>query len=329
MSFNGVTSNAAWDLIKSLSSYYGLRDYLESRYVERFRPTDIKEIYAYKRGQKKSGEAIFWREVLNGGLQAGDRVKLINFQISPWFPRKPGSYWTSDAAKARRIAVNRHVQSVERDLVVFDLHGKTLMTELGGLGTVNFRKNRDTVLFTATASGHTERGIPLLCSSAIWGQIDRNLRRSGRIEIDLEGKIEPVPIMYDSFFLRSPGIPKIAIRVGSILSIKIKVSRLNIIVTPWTLFETQDQHNPYGFTYVTHELFNDAMRDSISWMLNYVDDNGGTVVLTDFDEETNSLNARFPLSGCADGSILQEKILRYTQNIWRKFHGDERLELFR
>jgi CspA family cold shock protein len=319
-------SNPGWDLIKSLFNYYGLRDYLSFWYHDRFDPEGITEIPAYEDDPDVSGEEVFWRKVKTGRLLEGDPVRLYNFQVSPWFPRKPGLYWTYEAALARQRAMQRHVERVEGNMIVFDVYGKTLMSELGGVGTVNFRKNRDKVLITATASGHTQRGIPIVCSQQIWDEIDKSLRADAMIEIDLQGTLEAVPTEFDSFFLRSPGVPKIAVHVKSILNVKIKVSRLKVFVTPWTIFESSNRNYPYGFTYITHNLFEDDMNASVKWMTDYIERKEGKVVLTDFDEETNPLNAVFPLNGCIDGSVLNSDILKYCQRIKRRF--EERGRLF-
>ncbi|MFZ1752891.1 MAG: hypothetical protein WBO46_08250 [Caldilineaceae bacterium] len=286
-------SNLGWDLIKALIGYYGLQDYLSFRYNTRFHSEKVRKIHAYLRNPNLSGEEIFWREIFTGKLLEGDKVQLYNFQISPWFPRKPGLYWTYEAALARRIAFQRHVESIEEgNLVVFDIWGKTLMSELGGVGTVNLRKNRPSVLVTATASGNTERGIPIICSSRVWGEIDRAIRRDGMIEVDLQGTIESMPKEYDSFFFRSPGLPKIAVHVTSILNIKLKVSRLGIVVTPWTLFETSDDKYPYGFTYITHHLNQDDMNKSVEWITDYVDKKNGRLVLIGLLTTAKRLNYR-------------------------------------
>ena len=129
---NFFQSSPGWDLVKSLTSYYGLRDYLTTWYMRKFDPEKIKKISAYRIDSRKTGEEYFWKEVFSGNIMPGDRIELSNFQISPWFPRKPGLYWTYDAAKARKLAC-------EKDFVVFDVYGKTLMSELGGIGTINFR----------------------------------------------------------------------------------------------------------------------------------------------------------------------------------------------
>ncbi|MBN2088589.1 hypothetical protein JW964_03205 [candidate division KSB1 bacterium] len=320
-----LQSNPGWDLIKSLFNYYGLRDYLKFQYYEKLKPPKIREIYAYKNNPNISGEQIFWREIMTGQIAEGDLVKLINFQISPWFPRKPGLYWTYEAAKARKIAKEKHVEGLEENFIIFDVWGKTLMTELGGIGSVNIRKNRDNVLITATASGYTDRGIPIICPQNLWHEINSALRRDQMIEVDLSGTIEDMPLEYDSYFLRSPGLPKIAVFVSSLLNIRIKVSRLNIVVSPWTIFETSNEYGPYGFAYVTHNLSEDDMRNSVNWINTYIEKKGGSIILTDFDEETNSLNARFPLNGGLDGFTYNaEDIIRYCQEIKKRFDRENK-----
>jgi hypothetical protein len=313
-------SNPGWDLIKSLFGYYGLRDYLTFWYYDTFDPEKITEIYAYEDDPTISGEEVFWRMVMTGGLLEGNPVRLYNFQVSPWFPRKPGLYWTYGAALARQTAMQRHVERVEENTIVFDIYGKTLMSELGGIGTVNFRKNRDNVLFTATASGDTQRGIPIVCSRQVWNEIEKSLRADRMVEIDLQGTVEAVPTEFNSFFLRSPGLPKIAVAVKSILNIRAKkVSRLHVIVTPWTIFESSNKDFPYGFTYITHDLLGDRMDESVKWMMDYIERYDGELILTDFDEETNPLNAIFPLNGCMGGSVSDRDILGFCQRIKSRF----------
>ena len=212
-------SSPGWDLVKSLTSYYGLRDYLTTWYMRKFDPDKLKKISAYRIDSRKTGEEYFWKEVFSGNIMPGDRIELSDFQISPWFPRKPGLYWTYDAEKARSLAWDNHVEKIEKDFVVFDVYGKTLMSELGGIGTINFRKNRNEVLLTATVSGSTQCGIPLIVSQTIWKQINAEIQKGKMIETDLVGTVEEIPLEYDTPMLRSPGIPKIAIKINSILNI--------------------------------------------------------------------------------------------------------------
>jgi hypothetical protein len=309
-------SKAGWELIKAMVSYFELKNYL-SFFQDQINRKKIMEIQAYTKDRDYSGEKFFWEKVLTGQLVKGQRLKLFNFQVSPWFPRKPGTYWTYGAAIAREQALKLHVERAEDNLIVFDRWGKTLMTEIGGLGSVNLRKDRATVLFTLTASGHTDRGIPIVCPRKMWNQIENEMRAEGHIELDVRGTLTSLPLEYDSYLLRSPGLPKIVVSLDSIQNLK--VSDLRIVTSPWALFETSDFDMPYGFVYVTHHLGRDDSRRPANWIRNYVEEHDGQAILTDFDEETNSLNAEFPLGSCMEGSITNQRIMAFCQRVERKF----------
>ena len=315
---NFPQSSPGWDLIKQLYNYYGLRDYARGRYYENFRPEKINRIYAYDK-TNKIGEYIFWNKITNSTLNIGDWVSLENFQISPWFPRKPGLYWQPEARLAREKAYKHNVKRIEGNYVVFDVLGKILMNELGGIGSVNISKNREYVLFTATSSGHTERGIPIISSKKIWNDIANSIKKDKQVELDLQGEIIDIPLQFNSYFLRTPGLPRVAVLINSILNLNLKISDVNIWVTPWTIFETENKDMPYGFTYITHNLIKDDMLDSIEWIREYVYKEKGKTILTDFDEELNSLAAYFPLELSSDFATTSKNILSYCQKIARDF----------
>jgi len=291
---NPFESNPGWDIIKTLYHYYGLRDYIEFWYSDTFAKDNIKEIHAYNRNNEP-GDKFFWKEMMVGNLLKGQRIRLLNFQISPWFPRKPGLFWTYDAAIARKRAFSHHVEEVNGQGFILDIYGKTLMTELGGVGCVNFRKDRDFVLITATASGNTEEGIPIVCRKNVWDQLEPEYDKGKMIEVDIQGHLVNIDRENDSFFLRAPSIPRVAILINSILNISIKASRLRINVTPWTVFETKNIYEPYGFTYVNHKLFEQNLEESQNWITTYVETHNGNVILTDFDENLHQLHAVFPI----------------------------------
>ena len=314
-----LLSNPGWDLVKSLTSYYGLRDYLSAWYMQKFDPDNLIKISAYRIDSRITGDEYFWRNIFSGSILPGDRIELSNFQISPWFPRKPGLYWTYDAAKARKLAWEKHVEEIRKDMIIFDVDGKSLMSELGGIGTVNFRKNRNDVLLTATVAGETQRGIPLIVPQTIWQQISSEMQKGKKLETDLIGTVEEIPIEYDTQMLRSPGIPKVAIKIRSILNIKLEDSREIIKITPWTIFELSDHNYPYGFTFINHDLYGDNMDDSVHWMLDYIAKRNGQTILTDFDENLNHLNAKFPLEQCVSGEITKNSIHGYCQQIYHKY----------
>ena len=223
MSFeiNPFESNPGWDIIKSLYYYYGLKDYLDFWYHDHFDNDKIVEIEAYN-FDNIQGDKIFWEKVLSGQLLKGQKLRLKNFQISSWFPRKPGQYWTFEAASAREYAHSRHIEKVSTNGIVFDIYGKTLMTDLGGIGSVNFNKNRDFALVTATASGMTDEGIPIVCRKNVWEQFEKEFASQNKIEVDIDGILVNINPENSSIFLRAGGVPRVAILVNSILNIKIK-----------------------------------------------------------------------------------------------------------
>lgn len=308
----------SWQVIQPFLEYYNLKAYV-TRILRRQTQTPERTIFAYSANRRSSGEELFWHDVIRGSISEGNSLLLRDFQLSPWFPRKPGVYWTERAHEARQEAFRNHVESAERGAVVFDLYGKTLMAELGGIGTVNLRKDRDNVLVTATASGQTHQGVPLLCSSTVWDSLRTSLAQDNMVEMDVRGEIVSIPSEFDSSVLRSPGVPRIALSVESVLDVKPKVSRLPITVTPWTIFETRNRRHPFGFTYVTHRLLIDDIANSVRWLLDYIDSKQGTTILTDFDELTSPLNARFPLGACFEGTITTEQVIQYCQAIDRHF----------
>jgi hypothetical protein len=307
-----------WELIKSLYHYYGLKDYLNFWYHDTFDTNTIFEIEAYD-FDNIQGDKIFWEKVLSGQFRKGQKLRLKNFQISSWFPRTPGQYWTFEAASARDYALKKHIESVSADGIVFDIYGKTLMTDLGGIGSVNFNKNRDFVLITATASGVTDEGIPIVCRKNVWEKIEEEFDKQNRIEIDIEGTLVNLNPENSSFFLRTAGVPRVAVLVNSILNIKIKASALKINACPWTIFQINDKYTPYGFTYKAHTIFEDDIDRTNTWLIDYVEEHGGDTILTDYDENRNYLNAIFPLNDVATGSIVDRELMNYLQKIYNAF----------
>lgn len=320
MSFeiNPFESNPGWDLIKSLYYYYGLKDYFDFWYHDNFGEGHIVEIEAYNFNNIQ-GDKIFWEKTLSGQLLKGQKLRLKNFQISSWFPRKPGQYWTFEAAEARAYAFKQHIESVSANGIVFDIYGKTLMTDLGGIGSVNFNKNRDFVLVTATASGKTDEGIPIICRKNVWEELEKEFNKQNKIEVDIDGTLVNINPENSSLFLRTGGVPRVAIQVNSILNIKIKSSGLKIEVCPWTIFKTTDRYAPYGFTYKTHTMFEDEIDVTNEWLIDYVDEHKGKTILTDYDEGLNYLNAIFPLNDVTTAGIVDENLISYLQKIHKAF----------
>ena len=319
LNIDPFVSNPGWGFIKFLYNYYGLKDYCSFLYDDIFREgSNIVEIEAYNYDHIQ-GDRIFWAKVLSKQLKKGQKLRLKDFQISPWFPRIPGQYWTPEACNAREYAFSRHIEEENENGIVFDVFGKTLMTQVGGIGSVNFNKDRDYVLVTATASGFTDEGIPIICRKNVWEQIEKKIDEQKMIEVDIDGTLVNINSEDSSLFLRTGGVPRVAVLLNSILNIKIRESALGIKVCPWTIFETDNEDKPYGFTYKTHSLFIDDIKQTNIWLDRYIDSNKGKARLTDYDEDLNYFNAIFPLRDIARGSIINTKLMGYLQRIQNAF----------
>lgn len=313
-------TNPVVNVLRGLYRYLRLGDYLKYKYTEFFNPDFVHEISAYG-SNSNVGEASFWEQIFQGKIKLGDYVKLSNFQLSTWFPRKPGVYWTMDAARARHYALKHLIESENAGSIVFNVEGKEKFAEFGGYGSVNFRKDRDNILITATSSGYCDRGIPLLVTKQVWEKIFDEIKRFIMVEIDLMGILVEIPTDYNSQLLRNSGTSRIAIYIDNIHNLKVKQSDHSIWVTPWTIFETHDSQKPFGFTFVNHQLYRDSFEHSVSWMMGYIDKHSGKSILTDFDETTNSLGAQFPLEniGVLDPEV-NSKLLKYLQKKYKDFN---------
>ena len=314
-----IFATPAINLIKSLVSYYGLKDYISFQCDKVFGASNVLEIEAYNHDNLQ-GDQVFWEKVLSKQLLIGQKLRLKNFQISPWYPRVPGQYWTPEAVFAREYAVDRHIEDRNAGKIIFDIYGKTLTTHLGGIGSVNFKKNRDFVFITATASGMTDEGIPIICRKNVWQEIEKKFNKQNKVEVDIEGTLVDIdPAINNSFFLRAGGVPRVAVSVNSILNIKIMASALKIDACPWTIFQTTNKHTPYGFTYKTHTVFADDITATNKWLNDYVENHNGKTVLTDYDENRSHLDAIFPLCDAAIGNIVDNKLMEYLQKINKAF----------
>lgn len=321
---NFINTNPGWNVVQILLNYLGLPDYLRAKeyeYLDQRRTVEIHGRYQNPRGRQSNipGEQIFWGRIFEGSILEGQKVKLVNFSLSTWFPRKPGLYWTYQAKLARNKA-RRHGNIQNNGMIVYDLHGKTLMTELGGVGSVNFQKGRDINLLTATSNGETHAGIPIIVTARVWDRIRDAFEKHQFIKASMDGTLVPRPTTYDSFLFRSPSIPKVAVLIDNVNLIDLSPADEPYSVTPWTVFEL-DQDISYGFTYATCNLGRDSIDDSVAWMQEYIRDNSGRTILTDFDEANTQLNAIFPLNDMVNNPAITRDFIEYCQAIPERYNN--------
>jgi len=319
---NLIDSNPGWNVVQVLLNYLGLPDYLRAKeyeYLDRRRSIVIHGRYQNPRTRRTNipGEQIFWSRIFDGSIIEGQKVELVNFFLSTWFPRKPGLYWTYPAKLAREKA-RRHGRFEEGGMIVYDIHGKTLMTELGGIGTVNFQKGRNENLLTATSNGDTHTGIPLVVTAPVWEKFRNAFEEHQFVKASMKGTLIPRPTTYNSFLLRSSNVPKVAVLIDNVRLIDVSAADESYSITPWTIFE-REHGDDYGFTYATCDLGRDRLDDTINWMRNYIDDNGGQTIITDFDEANNQLNAIFPLNDMINNPLMTNRFIAYCQAIPDRF----------
>lgn len=86
------------------------------------------------------GPAFHSRRLKNPRIHEGDVVVLKNFQLSAWFPRVPGLYWTSYGNRLRRQTEGKETYSHALGFHYEPYHKGQMVH--GGLGTVRTEKKK-------------------------------------------------------------------------------------------------------------------------------------------------------------------------------------------
>ncbi len=289
-----------------------IKDYLE---VPNYLLVKCKQL---SQGEKVyNSEDKYWHDILgptyyknprrNPKTLIGDVVVLKNFQLSPWFPRNPGLYWTHGGYRLRQL-MTHELKYTENLGLHFDPHFKNMLVEQGGFGTLRTQTQNRLSMYGATTSGDINAAIPILISSSVKSNLLRFSKKTPLIEVDLRGVVAPIPFTYLPYFHRQH-IPKYCICVNSILNIKIYMSDFSLTASAWTVY-----HNPngryqkkYGYTYAN---FNPIDESSIvkatDWIENYISDytNGMGIPITDYDELVPRFNtAVVPFEQVMQGNV--------------------------
>jgi hypothetical protein len=277
--------------------------------------------------KKYNQENDFWRDAIGPyfympaerNLYDGQLVELNNFEITEWFPRCPGLFWTKDAYESRNHAAQYIDRTTDR-YIVLSPYGKTLMV-LGGRGTTRLEVHTDNYnykVLCATSSGRCDAGIPLVVSRGVYDEIRDELHHDGSIRADLSGFYSPFPMRYDELIWGNPGaelpskvrswlanslhIPKYCLKVESRLSVRKKKSESSIQATAWTLFNLRNQDNPEkalppSFVFWSFDpRFEDSIEEATNEIKNYIQYFGTGEILTDFDERVQRFVSKYPLS---------------------------------
>jgi hypothetical protein len=244
----------------------------------------------------------FWRRSTSLPLAS---VCLRDFQLTNWFPRAPGVYWSRYGCDARRATWSEETTLDPELGRIFNPRSKMALIEDGGIGTIRLCPRRidntDCWLATAVTEGQCAGGVPLAIpdffirgSLIDWGDT-----------ATIYGKVR---------FLRDANLEDTHVHVHHASPLIIFVDKLEgtpsrhrrsepLTLTPVALFDLQAadvqfrrRNQNFGYTFVQcpAEHSQSGLHDAAHWMERYAHKHGGQVI-TNFDELEPTL-ADAPLS---------------------------------
>jgi hypothetical protein len=149
---------------KSIIDYLEIPNYLYIKSKARFEGENIYD-----------SEEKYWRDILgpiyfrsklrNPKIFPDDIVTLKGFQLSRWYPRIPGLYWTRDGRRLRNLAERnlKYSPVLGSHFVPYDK--RRMMS--GGFGTLRTAETNGLILYGATTSGNLNAAIPVLISRKV------------------------------------------------------------------------------------------------------------------------------------------------------------------
>ena len=261
-----------------------------------------------------TSEEQYWHDLLGPSflrtrlrrpiLLEGQVVVLRNFQLSEWFPRVPGLYWTVFGRKLRRTAENKMKYSPVLGLHYRPRYKGSMI--LGGLGSVRTKELDNLRLFAATTSGKIDAGVPVLFSKNVTGKVLRFTRKHPNIEIDLRGVIRRIPFTYQ---YSAPHVPKMVVYVNSILNLKKYVSDFQLTASAWTIYHLPraKREKRFGYTYAHFDPVDDkSIMKATDWIQDYISEytKGNGIPISDYDQITPRFTtALLPLKNVMIGNI--------------------------
>ena len=304
----GVEKEIAYGVGKWVVDYLELPNYLFVR------------ARGFMEGEKVyTSEDQYWRDLL-GPLFSGNRLRrprllegqvvvLRNFQLSEWFPRVPGLYWTGYGRDLRSMAKEQLKYS---QVLGFHYrpHEKGRMI-LGGLGSVRTKELDNLRLFAATTSGKIDAGVPVLFSKNVTGKVLSFTRKYPNIEIDLRGVIRRIPFTYQ---YGAPHVPKMVVYVNSILNLKKYVSDFQLSASAWTIYHLPQakREKRFAYTYAHFDPVDDkSIIKATDWIHDYISEytKGNGIPISDYDEITPRFTtALLPLENVMTGNIDYQKL---------------------
>ncbi len=180
-------------LFGTLSAYYNLPAYVKTKWAEKKHGT-----YAYFR------EEDFWKDAIGYAFQKraiqklreGNVIELQGFELSEWFPRAPGSFWTARGTRLR-TAAKGEIEHEATKILIFTPKGKELMIQ-GGVGTLRLELHGPGAakykILGATSSGDCSRGVPVVLPEDVYFHLRDDLLTDGGLRATVKGVYTGLPI---------------------------------------------------------------------------------------------------------------------------------------
>lgn len=273
-------------------------------------------------------EEQYWRDLLgstfyknnlkNPRLFSDDVITLRNFQLSQWYPRIPGLYWTFEGVRLRRLSERNINKSPVLGMHYRPFDKRQMMR--GGMGTLRTHERNKLKLYGATTSGNLNAAIPVLISRNVSKNILHFTKHNPLVEVDLQGVIRPIPLSYENTFWIEH-IPKLCLCVNSILNVKKYISDFPISASAWTIYHNPKGKNEkqYGYTYASFNPIDESsLVEATDWINNYIFEytKGKGIPLTDYDEETPRFTtAVLSIKDVMDGNVNLKNLNSFFKGI--------------
>lgn len=296
--------------------------------------------------------AEFWKDAQQNAiniegerkLREGAVIRLIDFNLTEWYPWAPGLYWTPFGMNLRYRSFhymerNTHVMDRINQVIFHDNkrrpmlspHGKTL-TVLSGIGAVRTKlrkiNNEDVKIIGATSPEHNfadenpkwsnvSAGVPILMHKKAYDKIREKVEKGGVVKATLEGFYTEIPEVLENLFWRAPDIPRYCIYVGSQSNVTDIHEGGNTFTAGWSIFE--DKRHEYKMSFCTFATQDEnGAKDAGRFIEEYIHGHEG-IPITDFDEKIPRLNATYPISNVADATLDKTKLRALAQKIRKKY----------
>jgi len=329
-----VINKIVGPLIGTLSGYFNLKEYGRVLYKE-----SRGKIHEYNQEEQYWKDAIgenYFYQPSQRKLYQDNLVKMVDYEITEWFPRWTGRKWTQRGQEYRKRAFEDLINKSGYN--VYSPRGKSRMI-LGGLGSIRLkhRKKENYKVLCATSSGKCDAGIPLVVSNEVYNKIKDEIDNEGSIKADVEGFYSQLPIKWDDTVIDTPGfemskkvkswigasyyVPQYCLYIGSRLQIKKRKSESNVQATAWALYGCNDS-NPLPYSYTFHSFDpkdGNSIKEAEEFIKEYVAKFGGRGILTEFDEEILRFPSEYPLS-----KVMESNVNKFNE---QKFIMDRAKEL--